>query len=185
VAREQDGVVTLTELFIASALALIVFGAGITLVSASQNTHDKTKRRSEAVLDARDGLERIVREARTAIASSSPASPQVSGSSLVFQRVAAGANPNLPIASQPRQWIRWTCSGTSCDRTSSATYPPPASGGQTLVTGLQNSDVFAIGTLVTGGPINYLTVKLDIGVGGSGGPRPVELLDGVVMRNVP
>jgi prepilin-type N-terminal cleavage/methylation domain-containing protein len=177
--RDEHGF-TLVEMLVASALSIVVFGASLSFVNASRSASDKNSNRSDSVLQSRDGLERLVREARTALpVGGATPSPAVTASSLVFQRVAPGASSDVVLASQTKEWVRWACSGTTCNRTSSASYPPPSSGGPTLVTALADTNVFTLaGT-------NVLNVVMNISVGGSGTPDNVTLKDGVFMRNVP
>jgi prepilin-type N-terminal cleavage/methylation domain-containing protein len=177
--REERGF-TLVEVLVAAALSVVVFMATLAFVNASRSASEKNANRSDSVLEARDGLERLIREARTALpVGGATPSPVVTANSLVFQRVAPGASSDQTFAAQAKQWIRWACSGTRCSRTSSTTYPPPSSGGSALITGLSSTNVFAlVGT-------NMLEVTLNVSVAGGNSPADVVLKDGVSMRNVP
>jgi type II secretory pathway pseudopilin PulG len=150
---------TLVELLVAIILALVVFGAALTAYQVSVRGERETQARSQAVLDARTAMNRMVRELREGIAPVTLVGTTV----ILFQVPTTGGN----------QWVRYDCTGGSCRRAQAATQPPSAN--LVLVDDVVNTDVF---TATADG--RQVAIKLRIGAGDH---APAHLADGATLRN--
>jgi hypothetical protein len=174
VRRREDGIV-MVEALVAGALGVVLMLCGFALYEASTHSQAVTQNRSESILTAREGLERMTRELRTALPVAGTSPQLASSQQIVFQTITPGTGSNTTPSTR---WIRYDCSsGNACKRTTSASFPPPTTGGNQIVTSLQNTDVFALPQT------NYATVKVTVDVPGQN--QSVTLEDGVMMRNVP
>src|SRR2546426_6306231 len=97
--RDQRGVMNLTELLVAVPIMLAVFGATIGLYDLSVRSQSRDESRIRALIDQKNGLERMSRELRAAI-------------SVKYQTneiVDAQLTPS-------KRWVRYDCSTQSCKR---------------------------------------------------------------------
>jgi hypothetical protein len=173
--RDGEAGVSLVELLVAASLSMVLLLAAFSLYEASSRSELMSNNRSEAVLEARDGLERMTRELRQALPVTGQSPLLQSATNVVFQTVVPGtATQTTP----PVRWVRYDCgAGNACRRTTSAVFPPPTNGGDTIVSGLVTNDVFALPQT------NFISVKLAVRVPGQN--SPVTMRNGVTIRNVP
>jgi hypothetical protein len=169
--QREHGEVTLAELLVAAPIALILLVATLTLHLASSRQQERTDIRVHALIQQRQGLERMTRELRQAT-SITPAS-SVAVEALIWLRPASGGQ-----AVQRR--VRYDCSGHACER-----FEGPAGGSLTpspgvLVADVVNADVFDFQPDLVNP--DYVTVTLEVEVRGA--PNPISLRDGVGLRNL-
>jgi hypothetical protein len=162
---------TLTELLVAAPIALILLVATLTLHLASGRQHERTESRVRALVQQRQGLERMTRELRQAT-SITPSSSVVVETILWLRPAGGGA------AVQRR--VRYDCSSQTCQRFEGPSGGPLTPSPGVVVTDVVNADVFDFQPDLVNP--DYVTVTLEVAV--KGAPNPISLRDGVALRNL-
>lgn len=157
--RRQESGFTLVELLVASALALVVVGVSVMLITSALKSEPRTSSRSGQIEAGRVMLERITRELREGC--------KVEGDERALA-VYMNCNDELPT-------YRYVCSAVSCTRVDVA-------GGKSelMVSGLED-DGEAWPVFVVDDRENYVEVQLRFPRAEGG--EAVTLSDGVAMRN--
>jgi type II secretory pathway pseudopilin PulG len=164
---------TLIELLVAMPLALLLLFAALNAMDVTAKNQSRTTKRSQAVTQAKVGLDRMVREVREA-----------DSLSLVTSQIVDIVTPVRPTSGTSSyagnlRLVRYDCTGGHCTRYEGPKAGPVGTTGKVLVSDIRNSDVF------TASPdfVNptYLGVKLRIGI--TGQTNTLNLTDGVNLRN--
>jgi hypothetical protein len=168
--RRSESGFQLIELVFAAALLAVALGAVLALLDVTANHAPKHTERGQAIREAETGVERMTREIRQASTVTLNSSRSIDLRTWV--RVGGGA--------AIERSVRFDCSSDKCRR-----YEGPVSGalsgGEILVSGVSNSDIFTP-TPSTGSP-TYLGVKLALNI--ERNDKPYYVYDGAEMRNTP
>lgn len=169
IAREQGGY-TFVELLVAATIALLVVGAGMTLLVTALRAEPRISERAGQIQQGRTMIERISRELRQGEAIDTATS-----SSLRILTRVDGAVCNA--SSQPEAcWVTYTCGSSSCSRTVSQLAAPSS---QTVVAGIIGPGVFSYQGLASSP--DYVGIQLVFPQ--ADGDEAVTLADGVALRN--
>ena len=169
--RDERGVMTLTELLVAIPIMLAVFGATLGLYNLSVSSQSRDEGRTRGLVNEKNGMERMSRELRTAIAVR-----------YLNQEVI-----DAQLASTKR-WVRYDCSGTSCKRYEGPSQGQFDTGPAAVVNNVQQADFQLLSTAAGNGLqpdyVNptYMVVTVQIGV--KGYSNPIALNDGFNLRNL-
>jgi hypothetical protein len=167
--RDQSGF-QLIELVLASALLAVALGAVLALLDVTGQQAPKHTERGQAIREAETGVERMTREIRQASTVTLNSSRSVDLRTWV--RVGGGA--------AIERSVRFDCSTDKCER-SEGPVGGPLGGGEVLITGVSNSDIFTP-TPSSGSP-TYLGIKLALNI--ERNTKPYYVYDGAEMRNAP
>jgi type II secretory pathway pseudopilin PulG len=169
--REERGMLSLTELLVAIPMMLAVFGATLYLYSISVHSQQRTERRTQALVHQKNGLERMSRELRTAVA------VHYETSEIVNAQLARGSN-----------WVRYDCSSGQCSRYQGATEGSWTSGPVPVIKGVQYADFQLLADSPPAGlqpnyvSPSYIVITLKVTVAGA--KSPIVLNDGFNLRNL-
>jgi Tfp pilus assembly protein PilW len=187
----------LIELVTAMPIAILVLGIAIQALGVAGRSQTDIERRTEALNQAQIGLERMTREIRDASWAYFISSNTVELDALVR---------TTPTSTAVHRHVRYDCSSINCVRYEgpAVAYPPPATATwdtSQIVIGATSGDTRTRYGKLTGHDIFFpahvdattgqtvtdfasptmLQVRLRLTVVGR--PRPVELVDGVSLRN--
>jgi type II secretory pathway pseudopilin PulG len=184
---------TLVELLVASAMAVVVVGAvGTMLVSAMRNQPDASGR-AQNISSARWVLERLTREIRNGIAVDQASPSSVSFRTYV-RRTSCGAGGTLASESPAIECeVTYTCTTTACSRIEAAPgiYTGTAT---TIFSGLGSSQVFCYVPSTNAdptscGPVDEENINDTAHIGvtlrlpNPSGPAAITISDGASLRN--
>jgi hypothetical protein len=168
---DQRGVMSLIELLVADPITLAVFGATLGLYDLAVRSQSRHENRVRALIDQKNGLERMSRELRTAI-------------SVKYQTneiVDAQLSPS-------KRWVRYDCSPGSCKRSEGPSQGVFDKGPVVTVPNVLGAD---FQMLADAPPLglqpnyvnpSYMTVTLRVTAKGSN--NPIVLNDGFDLRNL-
>lgn len=169
--RDERGMLTLTELLVSIPIMLAVFGATLYLYDVSVHSQQRTEKRAQSLVHQKNGLERMSRELRTAIALKYQTSEIVD---------AQLARTNL--------WVRYDCSTGQCSRYEGSSQGSWTSGPVPVVKGVQFADFQLLADAPPAGlQPNYVSptyVVITLKVTVSGSRSPIVLNDGFNLRNL-
>jgi prepilin-type N-terminal cleavage/methylation domain-containing protein len=183
----SDAGFTLVELLVASAAALIVTGALVTLLSSVLHSQPEAQARSGQIQDGRVVLERMVREVRQGSIVVGTSSTARSLTIDTYTR--GGCNGSAVVATAVRCRVVYTCTANAaglgtCTRKAGTETPTQ------IVTGLSSPDVFAYAAAgTTSASCNLLTttspalVCINLVYPASASEDTVDLRDGAFLRN--
>jgi prepilin-type N-terminal cleavage/methylation domain-containing protein len=174
VASEASGF-TLPELLVATVLGLLVIGSGVTVFAATMNDQPRITSESNAIQDSRVAMERVIRELRQGATVQTATQSQLSIATYVHSQTCGGSSASTAIPCL----VTYTCTAGACTRTEanpdgSAPAPPV-----TVVSGLQNSNVFTYSP--NSGAPTYVGVTFAFPADGGG--NAITLSDGAATRN--
>jgi Tfp pilus assembly protein PilW len=169
--RDERGMLTLTELLVAIPIMLAVFGATVYLYDMSVRSQQRTEKRAQNLVHQKNGLERISRELRTAIA------VRYQTSEVVDAQLA-----------RTNRWVRYDCSGGQCSRYEGASQGAWESGPVPVIRGVQYADFQLLANAPGSGlQPNYVSpsyVVITLKVTAGEGRSPIVLNDGFNLRNL-
>lgn len=191
-ARGGEAGLTLIELLVASAMAIVVVGAvGTMLVSAMRNQPDASGR-AQNISSARWVLERLTREIRNGIAVDQ-ASPSSVSLRTYVRRTSCGGSGVLSSTSPAIECeVTYTCTTTTCSRIEAApgVYTGTAT---TIFSGLSNSQVFCYVPSTNVDPTSCGAVSAEVNdtthigvtlrIPNPRGPAAITISDGASLRN--
>ncbi len=169
--RNERGALTLTELLVAIPIMLAVFGATLGLYNLSVSSQSRDEGRTRNLIEQKNGMERMSRELRTAIAI----------------RFLSQETVDAQLAST-RRWVRYDCSGTSCRRYEGPNQGQFDRGPESVVSNVQQADFQLMSTSSGNGLqpdyVNptYMVVTVQVSV--KGYSNPIALDDGFNLRNL-
>jgi prepilin-type N-terminal cleavage/methylation domain-containing protein len=172
--REQRGM-TLIELLVASALGLLVVGAGLSIFISAVRSEPRTGSKVAAIQQARFTVDRITRELRQGLEIADTPTPSPSQLGIVTYVKAATCGGAAASTAIPCR-VTYTCSGEVCTR---VVAQPDGSAPGTPVqvaSGLSTSSVFSYSPEVDP---TYIGVTFSFATDG----EPVVLGDGAALRN--
>ena len=164
---------TLIELLVASAMAVIVFSGAVMLFMATVKAGPNLSNRDLQISTTRLSLERMIRELRQGLSVDTQTASQVAFKTYVETTCAGGASATANLCQ-----VTYSCSGTVCTRR--LANPDGTSPGTaiTIVRGINNpASVFTY----TGSPTTYVTVKFTVPT--KDGRGTLTLQDGASLRN--
>ncbi len=175
-AKEESGF-TFMELLVSMSLAIVVLLAAALFSETAKRSQVRTTDRTESLRQQTAGVERITKEARQAVSLNFITSERVDFETYV--RIAANG------AKEKRRVLVDCSTGSECRRyiaNASGTFPSTYT---TLITGVENAEVFRSfqGTTETFVNPDYLEVKVRVNLRGQS--QPITLSDGVDLRNDP
>jgi hypothetical protein len=169
--RDERGVLSLAELLVAIPIMLAVFGATVYLYDMSVHSQQRSERQSQTLVHQKNGLERMSRELRTAIA-------------LKYQ------TQEIVDAQLGRtnRWIRYDCSTGQCNRYEGASQGSWTAGPVPVIRNVQYADFQLLAdTPPNGLQPNYVSpsyVVITLKVTVPGAKTPIVLNDGFNLRNL-
>jgi prepilin-type N-terminal cleavage/methylation domain-containing protein len=170
--RDQRGM-TLIEVLVAMPLALLLLFAAVDAMDLTAKNQNRTTKRTQAITQAKVGLDRMVREVREA-----------DSLKLLSSQVVEIVTPVRPT-SGPSSYagnlrlVRFDCSGGKCTRYEGPKAGPVGTTGKVLVADVANPDVFTPAPDIVNP--TFLGLKLRISVKGQS--NPINVTDGVNLRN--
>jgi type II secretory pathway pseudopilin PulG len=167
--REESGF-QLIELVLAAALLAVALGAVLALLDVTAQEAPRHTERGQAIREAETGLERMTREIRQA------STVTINSSRSVDLRTWVRVGGGTAI----ERTVRFDCSTDKCLR-SEGPVGGGLTGGEVLVSGVSNSDIFT--PTPSSGTPTYLAVKLALNV--ERNDKPYYVYDGAEMRNAP
>jgi Tfp pilus assembly protein PilW len=171
VRRDERGMLSLVELLVAIPIMLAVFGATLYLYDVSVRSQQRTEKRTQALVNQKNGLERMSRELRTAVA--------------VHYESQESLNAQL---ARTNQWVRYDCSGGQCVRYQGTTEGSWTTGPDTVIKGVQYADFELLADSPPAGlqpnyvSPSYVSITLKVTVPGAN--NPIVLNDGFNLRNL-
>ena len=171
--RHQERGFTLIELLIATMMGLVVVGAALTMFIGGVRSEPRTATKVAAIQEARVVLDRITRELRQGIEVNSPSASKLEIVTYVKATTCAGAAASTSIPCK----VTYACGGDTCTRTVANPDGTGAGAAVKVIDGLVSPAVFdpAPNTNPTYVGIDFVLL--------SGDDDPVELGDGVALRN--
>lgn len=168
---EERGATTLVELLVVIPMLLVVMGATLGLYDFSVKDQTKTEDRTRALIDQKNGMEKMTRELRTAI------SVRYQTSEIIDAQLAA-----------TKRWVRYDCSAGSCKRSEGPSQGTFDTGPVTIIEGVQSAefqllaDNPGVGLEPNYVDPTFVTVTLRVSVPGA--TNPIVLNDGFNLRNL-
>jgi hypothetical protein len=169
--RDERGILSLAELLVAIPIMLAVFGATVYLYGISVHSQQRTEKRTQALVHQKNGMERMSRELRTAIA--------------VHYETSEIINAQL---ARTNLWVRYDCSAGQCSRYEGTTEGSWTSGPVAVIRGVEYADFQLLADSPPSGlqpnyvSPSYVVITLKVTVAGSS--SPVVLNDGFNLRNL-
>jgi Tfp pilus assembly protein PilW len=167
--RADDGF-TLTELLLATVLAMVVLGAGVTVFTASIRNQPKATNQASAIQEVRTVMERMIRELRqgSSVVSASPAQLAI-----ITYAASATCEDGTPCR------VTYACSGT-CTRTEANPDGTGASAPVQVISGLSGGEVF---TYVPPTETVPASVGVRLALPTQDGSNAITLTDAATLRN--
>lgn len=133
---------TLIELLVAMIMSVVVVGGATTMLIGVLHAQPEQSRQAQNVSTARYELERMTREIRNGVSVTASAPNSVSFVGRLRRTTCGGSLPTSPEAPAIQCQIIYSCTTTACTRTEREVGA--ASGGtpETIVTGINSSEVF-------------------------------------------
>jgi Tfp pilus assembly protein PilW len=166
-----DAGFTLTELLLATVLAMVVLGAGVTMFTASIRNQPKATTQASAIQEVRTVMERMIRELRqgSSVVSASP-----SQLAMITYAATATCGDGTPCR------VTYTCSGGTCTRTEANPDGTGASAPVQVISGLSGGEVF---TYVPPTETVPASVGVRLALPAQGGSNAITLNDAATLRN--
>jgi Tfp pilus assembly protein PilW len=173
-ATEDDGF-TLVELLVATTLAMVVLGAGVTVFTAAIGSQPRASARAAKVQQARTTAERITRELRQGWGAPTTTASQLSILTYVPHTACGGTTAGPAIGCR----VTYTCASGTCTRVEAQADGSAPGPSRTVITGLSSNDVFSY-TFNSAGP-TWVGVTLEFPAGN--GDDAITVEDGAALRN--
>lgn len=176
--RSDERGMTLIELLVASAMAVILLGGVSTVLVGAVRKQPEISERGEAVQEARWVLERMTREIRDGVAVTSSSASTLSFEGYVRHASCGSTTPLPSSASAILCKITYSCTTTSCSRGETTTA---SSGTGTLVpvfSGINSANVFAVDSSKEGGTF----VGINLRFPNPEGDAHLTIADGATLR---
>ena len=170
---KAEGGFTLPELLVATALSMIVIGAGVTVFTASIQSQPRVDSQASAIQEARVVMENITREVRQGSSVPVASASQLSVITYVHSDTCGTTTPVCRVT--------YACSANgTCTRTVSR--PDGTSPGTAIqvITGLSSPNVFSYTPPSPGAPAS---VGVTLVLPAQGGGNAITLNDGATLRN--
>jgi Tfp pilus assembly protein PilE len=168
--RSERGVGLIELLTVLPMLAIVLMGI-YALSDVGAKSQKRTNARTAALQRGQNGMERLTREMRQAT-DFTPVSSQVLDATTYVR-------PTDGSASILRR-VRYECASGSCRRWEGPVGGSLDTGPQTIITGLQNPDVF----FFSPDSVNPTFVSMKIEVAVTGATNPIVLDGGFELRNL-
>lgn len=134
-----EGGYTLPEVLMATVLALLVMGVGVTVFTAAIRSQPGLTTRENAISQARTSMERLTRELRQGATVYTGTPSQLSFITFVNSATCGGT-----FSSTARQCrVTYSCTTMSCTRVEANTDGSSPGAAKTIATGLSNPNVFS------------------------------------------
>jgi Tfp pilus assembly protein PilW len=168
--RDEHGF-TLTELLIATILAMVVLGAGVTLFTASIRNQPRATTQAGAIQEVRTVMERIIRELRqgSSVVSASP-----SHVAMITYAPSAACAAGSPCR------VTYACSSATCTRTEANPDGGAATAPVQVISGMSGGDVFTYTPATEARPAS---VGVSLGLPARDGSNAITLNDAATLRN--
>jgi prepilin-type N-terminal cleavage/methylation domain-containing protein len=166
---------TLPEVLMALVIGLLVVGVGTTVFSAALRSQPGLNTRSNAISQARFAMERLTRELRQGATVYASSANQLAFITYVNSATCGGAKSSTAIQCR----VTYTCTTMGCSRVEAkpdGTAPGPA---VTVVTGLQNPNVFSYSPNST----SPTYIGATFSFAGQNGDDAITVSDGAALRN--
>lgn len=139
---DREAGLTLVELLIAAAMSVIIVGAASMMLISAVREQPKLSRKDQSITTARYVLERMTREIRNGVVVYRATGSEVSFETQLRRTTCGGTAQPSPSAPSIECRVTYRCTTSECTRTETA--PAVESGGTpaTLVSGLDNAQVF-------------------------------------------
>jgi Tfp pilus assembly protein PilW len=167
---QERGATTLVELLVVIPMMMAVIGATLGLYDFSVKDQARTEDRAHALIDQKNGMEKMSRELRTAI------SVKYQTSEIVDAQLAS-----------TKRWVRYDCSAGSCKRSEGPTQGSFTAGPVTVVDSVQSADFQLLAENAGALEPNYIDptyVTITLRVAVPGATNPIVLNDGFNLRNL-
>ena len=168
--RSERGVGMVELLTVLPMLAIVLLGI-YSLSDVGAKSQRRAHARTAGLERAQNGMERLTREMRQAT-DFTPVSSQILDATTYVR-------PTDGSASVQRR-VRYVCSSGSCRRWEGPAGGPLDTGPETLITGLQNPDVF----FFSPDSVNPTFVSMKVEIGITGATNPIVLDGGFELRNL-
>jgi prepilin-type N-terminal cleavage/methylation domain-containing protein len=173
-AREQEGF-TLVEMMVASAMALIVVGGGMSILVGTMHSGSSVESRTAAIQRARVAVDQLTREVRQGSTVATAGASQLSLVTFVDKAACGGASATTAI----QCLVTYNCSGGACTRTEARPDGSGAGSPRQVVTGLASNSVFGYSPSAVAP--TYVSIRIQFP--GERGDDAVTLTDGAALRN--
>lgn len=173
----QDGL-TLVELLIASAMAVVIVGAAGSMLISALRDQPNLSGRAQNIAAARVALEGLTREIRQGVAVDRATASEVSLRTYV-RRTACGSSAALEATKPAIECeVTYACSSTACTRAES---PPGSFEGtaRTIFDGIDSSEVFSYAPSAEEPTYVGITLRLP----NPSGSGSLTISDGASLRN--
>jgi type II secretory pathway pseudopilin PulG len=169
---------TLIEMLVASAMAIVILGGVSTVLVGAVRKQPEISERGELVQQARWVLERMTRELRDGITLKSSSASTITFEGYVRHTSCGSTAPLSPSASAIVCKITYSCSTTSCTR--SETTPADAGVGTPvpIFSGIDSGNVFAVESSEDGGTF----VGINLSFPNPEGDAHLNISDGATLR---
>jgi hypothetical protein len=162
--------ITLTELLAVIPMMLVVLGSTLALHNLATRELGGQENRVRSLIDQKNGLERITRELRDAIA-------------VTYQSAQI-----IDAQTTNGRWVRYDCSGSACRRSEGPQEGVFDAGPVVVIDGVRSADFQLFADSDTGFQPNiddptYVAISLKVDV--KGAKSPIALDDGFNLRNEP
>jgi Tfp pilus assembly protein PilW len=139
---DREAGLTLVELLVASAMSVILVGAATAMLISAVRDQPKLSRKDQSITTARYVLERMTREIRNGTVVYKATGSEVAFATQVRRTTCGGAVQENSSVSAIECRVTYRCTTTACTR--SETAPSVETGGtaETVVSGLDSSQVF-------------------------------------------
>jgi type II secretory pathway pseudopilin PulG len=194
-ARDREAGLTLVELLVASAMAVVIVGAASSMLISAVRDQPKISKRAQNVSSARWILERMTREIRNGIAVDAETAGASSVSFETYVRRASCGGEVLREASAPSIpcQVTYSCTTTSCSRIEAepgVDSSPPGSQ-STVFEGIDSSAVFCYvpsgeSNPSTCGPVGEEAptyIRMTLSIPNPEGSGDLTISDGASLRN--
>jgi Tfp pilus assembly protein PilX len=168
--RSERGVGLIELLTVLPMLAIVLMGI-YALSNIGAKSQRQTHARTSTLQRAQSGMERLTREMRQATAFT-PVSSQILDATTYVRP--AGEDTSVP------RRVRYECTSGSCKRWEGAVGSSLDTGPETVISGLQNADVFFFSPDSVNP--NFVSMKVEVSVNGA--TNPIVLDGGFELRNM-
>jgi Tfp pilus assembly protein PilW len=175
--RHDETGVTLMETVVGATIAVVVFGATMSLYFGAAHSQEATSARTRTTQTAQSMLERMTREIRQST------SATVMNSQIIDLQTPVRSGPT---GTATLLHVRYDCSQAQTCTRDAGTGASLSGQPSTVIEGVTNTQVFAgqnaAGQAMSSNPA-FVTVAVNATVGGAGGTQPIDFTDGIDLRN--
>jgi type II secretory pathway pseudopilin PulG len=175
----EDGF-TLIELLVATAMAVVLMAAVVTMLIGAVRSQPEISKRAENISTSRWVLERMIRDIRNGVVVDPTRAKPNEVSFRTFVRRTTCGGTGIPGPSTPAILcqVTYTCTGTTCRRDEVEPGKTP-SFGQTFFTGLASPNIFSYSPSPSEATYIGVTLKIQNPHGGGN----ITIADGASLRN--